>query len=71
MCMSSPDAPPPPPEVPEAPRTPDVRESLSTQARDAARRRRAAGGSTRSTILTSPQGVASSGAGVQKTLLGQ
>lgn len=70
MCVGSPKAPEPPPRLPEAPTPPPAREGAATAAEDI-RRRRAAGGTGRSTILTGPSGVTESGATSQKTLLGQ
>lgn len=70
MCGGSPSAPAPPPVVPEAPRTPEPRAGGDQASRDR-RRRLAAGGGDRSTILTSASGVSESGATAAKTLLGQ
>jgi len=67
MCGAS--APSPPPKLPEAPRAPDV--SAGAGGDSDARRKRAAGGKGRSTILTSSRGVQDGGATTQKTLLGQ
>ena len=69
MCGGSPKAPAPPPVAPEAPRTPDAG---SSQAADVDKRRRAAAdGGGRSTILTSSRGVQDGAATSTKTLLGQ
>lgn len=70
MCGGSPRAPTPPAAVPEAPRTPDVASSESAMDRDR-RRRAAATGEGRSTILTSSRGTTETGATANKTLLGQ
>ena len=70
MCGGSPSAPTPPPAVPEAPVAPEVRSAEGTAEREA-RRRRAATGGGRSTILTSSRGVQDGAATAQKTLLGQ
>ena len=69
MCSSSPSAPPPPPKAPEAPRLPEGTDAASRS--DDERRRRAASGTGRSTILTSSRGTQDSGATASKTLLGQ
>jgi hypothetical protein len=69
MCTSSPSAPAPPPAVPEAPVAPDVGAAVGGD-RDV-RRRRAATGGGRSTILTGSRGIQDGGATAQKTLLGQ
>ena len=73
MSLGSPSAPKPPPRAPEAALPPTLAEGRSgesTAARDA-KRRRAAGGDERSTILTSARGVQDGGSAVaQKTLLG-
>jgi len=69
MCGSS-SAPTPPPAAPAAPRAPDVSGRLGSDS-DAARRRRASGESSRSTILTSARGVTDGAAVATKTLLGQ
>jgi hypothetical protein len=70
MCGGSPSAPIPPPAVPEAPVAPDVSGAEGVSERDA-RRRRAAAGAGRSTILTGARGVQDGAATAQKTLLGQ
>tara|TARA_R110000737_G_scaffold73589_2_gene102360 strand:- start:1084 stop:1296 length:213 start_codon:yes stop_codon:yes gene_type:complete len=70
MCGGSPRAPAPPPAVPEAPRAPDTGSSQAGQDSDK-RRRAAATGDGRSTILTSSRGVSDSAATATKTLLGQ
>ena len=69
MCGSSPSAPTPPPVVPEAPRAPDT-SGQAAQGNDK-RRRAAATGDGRSTILTSSRGVSDGAATATKTLLGQ
>lgn len=69
MC-SSPKAPVPPPRLPEAP-TPPATGSAAGGAADIRRRRRAAGESTKGTILTGPRGTTDGAATTQKTLLGQ
>ncbi len=68
MC-SSPDAPTPPPTLPEAPRAPEI---TNTSTADIDKRRKAAaGGQGRSTILTSARGVQEGGTTATKTLLGE
>lgn len=72
MCFPSPktpEAPVIPPKTPEAARAPET--PIRRDVGDAARRRRAAGGSSRSTILTGARGVTDGAATAQKTLLGQ
>ncbi len=70
MCGGSPRAPAPPPAVPEAPRAPDTGSSQAAQGTDK-RRRAAATGDGRSTILTSSRGVSDGATTATKTLLGQ
>jgi hypothetical protein len=73
MCTSSTKAPAPPPKVPEAARTPEAPSAAGGEApasADARRKRKAAGQSTRSTILTSSRGTQEYGETAQKTLLG-
>lgn len=70
MCGGRSAAPAPPPRAPEAaqlPVTPSVRAPREADAR----RRAAAGGTGRGTILTSARGVQDGGATAQKTLLGE
>ena len=69
MCGGSPSAPALPPELPQAPVAPGASGIEGQSDRDA-RRRRAAAGEGRSTILTSARGVQNGGATTQKTLLG-
>jgi hypothetical protein len=69
MCGGSPSAPTPPPAVPEAPRAPEVSGRGGEDAD--VRRRRAATGAGRSTILTGARGVQDGAATAQKTLLGE
>lgn len=70
MCTGSPNAPAPPPMLPEAPSAPDSGRSGAGAAADK-RRKRAAAGEGRSTILTGPRGVTDTGNTAAKTLLGQ
>ena len=70
MCGGSPSAPAPPPELPEAARTPEPSGRSGAEA-DARRRRAAAGGTGRSTILTSSRGTEGAAATQSKTLLGE
>ena len=73
MCGGSPSAPTPPPPpaaLPEAPRAPEISGRAGAEGADV-RRRRAATGTGRSTILTGARGVQDGGATAQKTLLGE
>jgi len=72
MCVSTSSAPTPPPRVPEAAQAPSVStaDAQTASERDTKRRRAAAGGDSRSTILTGPRGAQDGGTVVQKTLLG-
>lgn len=69
MCGGS-RAPTPPPAVPEAPRAPIADTGEDTKATDR-RRRAAAAGRSRSTILTGSRGVQDGAATATKTLLGE
>ena len=71
MCGGSPSAPTPPPVVPEAAQAPVTPGGRDAAGRDVQRRRTAAGGAGRSTILTGARGVQDGAATAQKTLLGQ
>jgi len=70
MCGGTPSAPTPPPVAPEAPVAPAV-SGVDQAGADVRRRRAAAGGTERSTILTGARGVQNGGATTQATLLGQ
>ena len=71
MCMGGGSAPKAPAKIPEAPVTPAP---AGRGVSDAARKRRATGGSEAGTILTGPRGIeagaAGSAPGAAKTLLG-
>lgn len=70
MCGGSPSAPTPPPRAPEAAQLPTTPAGRGTGEADARRRAAAAGGTGRSTILTTSRGIQDGGAVAQKTLLG-
>lgn len=71
MCGGTPSAPKPPPMLPAAPTPPPVRTGEDQAGIDARRRRAASGTGLTGSILTGAQGVQSSAATSQKTLLGQ
>lgn len=68
LAPDTPAPPPPPPVVPEAAKAPTP--AITRNNIDAQRRKRAAGTSDRSTILTGARGVTDGAATAQKTLLG-
>ena len=72
MCMGGSRSPAPPPVAPEAAVTPEQPSDAGGSAvgKDSRRKRKAAGVSNRSTILTSSRGADMTGQTAQKTLLG-